>query len=220
MTKGFMKDNKFRPIGSIGNGKSSRDKSILSEGVSIERTQNIPSATREEIELKAQREKFGSEFREKIGDELTEEIGMKWKDVIIKGTMHKLSKGFTITGLEDLIKNFRSFFEDTNWELIAKENGRIGIDQELRSIKKSSLLFTEERLKERFGFGEAEPRPTDKAEEIVQKLSEPFEQMRDEEFGDIKEREADFLMAKKIIADVTDEIQDEAQKKLFGGLKL
>ena len=175
---------------------------------------------RDTLTIQEQRDKFGSEFREKGGDELTEEINRKWENVIVKSTMHKLSKGFAITALDDLIRNFRAFFDDTNWELIAKEKGKIGIIQEIRNIKKSSLLFTGERLKDRFGFGEPDPRPVDKAGKIVQQLFEPFEKMRDEEFGQIKEREADFLMARQIIADATDEIQGESQEQLIRGLKL
>jgi len=175
---------------------------------------------REILTIQEQRDKFGFEFREKGGDELTEEINRKWENVIVKGTMHKFSKGFAITALDDLIRNFRAFFDDTNWELIAKEKGGVGIINEIRSIKKSSLIFAEERLKDRFGFGEPDPRPTEEAGKIVQQLTEPFEKMRDEQFGQIKEREADFLMAKKIIDDATDEIQDESQKQLIRGLKL
>jgi len=180
----------------------------------------VERKAREILTIQEQRDNFGFEFREKGGDELTEEINRKWENVIVKSTMHKLSKGFAITALDDLIRNFRAFFDDTNWELIAKEKGGVGIVNEIRSIKKSSLLFAEERLKDRFGFGEPDPRPTDKAGKIVQQLFEPFEKMRDEQFGQIKEREADFLMAKKIIADATDEIQDESQKQLIRGLKL
>ncbi len=179
-----------------------------------------PRKKRDLSTLEIQRQNFGSEFREKGGDELTEKINAKWENVIVKGTMHKFSKGYALHSLDDLIRNYRAFFDDTNWEMIADERGKVGIIQEIRKIKKESLLFAGERLKDKFGYGEPEPRPNDQAGQIVQKLNETFEVIKDEQIGQIKEREADFLMAKTIIADASDEIQGESQEQLLRGLKL
>jgi hypothetical protein len=163
-------------------------------------------------------EEFAQFFRDQKSEEITNEVKNKWENVIVKESMHKLSKGFTLQVLDQLTNNFQLEMENVDYDFIKKEKGFIGVEKELQEIKKRDLESALFFLEQKFGYGEADRRPENRGQEIAQALLEPFERMKDEELAKIKNRESDFVKSKKIIKDVTDDLFADAKESLREGL--
>ncbi|MCP6727434.1 MAG: hypothetical protein KJI69_05495 [Patescibacteria group bacterium] len=163
-------------------------------------------------------EEFAQFFRDQKSEEITNEVKNKWSNVIVKESMDKISKGYTLQVLDQLTNNFQLELENVDYDYIKKERGFGGILQELTEIKKRDLDSALFFLEEKFGYGEPDRRPENKGQEIAQKLLEPFERMKDEQLAKLKNREVDFVKSKKIIQDVVDDLYADAKESLRDNL--
>jgi len=163
-------------------------------------------------------EDYAQFFRDQKSEEITNEVKIKWENVIVKESMDKISKGFTLQVLDQLTNNFQLEMENVDFAYIKKEQGFIGIQKELKEIRKRDLESALFFLEEKFGYGEPDRRPENKGQEIAQKLLEPFERMKDEQLATLKNREVDFVKSKKIIQDVVDDLFTDAKESLRDNL--
>ncbi len=163
-------------------------------------------------------ETFAQFFRDQKSDEITSDIKNEWENVIVKESMDKISKGYTLQVLDQLTNNFQLELENVNYGYIMKEKGFAGVARELEEIRKRDLESALFFLEEKFGYGEPERRPENKGQEIAQKLLEPFERMKDEQLATLKNRESDFVKSKKMIQDVSQALFIDTKESLKDGL--